>query len=100
MRAAVRAQSLDVSTSSAATIQSGACLARLDPGKIANLTLRAPRYSARGRRLAAPAPGPPSPPAEATGRAGSVFMPICDRSAERSEACPNGPSAEEELTFT
>jgi hypothetical protein len=73
MLATVRAHSRDVSTSSAATIQSGAFRTRLEPGKMANLALRAPRYSARGRRPEV-APGG----ADAAARAGSTFMPIWD----------------------
>ena len=71
MLATVRAHSRDVSTSSAATIQSGAFRTRLEPGKMANLALRAPRYSARGRRPEV-APGGATRPG---GRAPS-FMPI------------------------
>ena len=45
MRAAVRPQSREVSTSSAAITQSGCFLASDDPGKMANRDWRAPRYS-------------------------------------------------------
>src|SRR5271156_6758452 len=99
MRATVRAHSLDVSTSSAATIQSGPFLARLDPGKMANLALRAPRYSASGRR-------PPEPAEPAAGAlvaaalAGSVFIPICESSPGSKERCTRDRSALEELTVT
>ena len=45
MRALTRAHSREVSTSSADITQRGGFLNSAEPGKIANLALRAPRYS-------------------------------------------------------
>src|SRR5690349_6840729 len=103
MRATVRAHSRDVSTSSAATIQSGGAafaggptppdppaldLVRAEPGKMANRALRAPRYSARGRR-----PGVPE-----GAWAGSAFIPICESRPASRERCNLVRSSDDELT--
>src|SRR5260370_39704102 len=98
MRATVRAHSLEVSTSSAATIQSGPFLAlpgRPDPGKMANLALRAPRYSARGRRPVDPE-GPAG--ADEVAPAGSVFMPIADSSPASKDSGTRVRSDGQEIT--
>ena len=102
IRATVRANSREVSTSSAAITQRGGFRASGEPGKIMNLAPRAPRYSRRPRppRPAAAAPVSLAQPdlGEQAGehrdvdavlvgrRCRSAVMPAL-RAAERSWAC-------------
>ena len=51
LRALTRANRREVSTSSAAITHAGCLAYSADPGKIANLAPRAPRYSPRSRRV-------------------------------------------------
>ena len=78
--ATVRAHSREVSTSSAATTQSGGLRARPEPGKTANLVPRAPRYSGSGRLPRSAPPGPPGrAPGDGLAGASTIFMPTCDK---------------------
>src|SRR5579859_6678654 len=77
MAAMVLPQSREVSTSSAATTQSGGFLARAEPGKTANLVPQAPRYSGRGRRPRAGA-GAPGGAAPARAVGSTTFIPTCE----------------------
>lgn len=85
MRALTRAHRRDVSTSSADITKRGGFLKRAEPGKIANLALRAPTYSFLPEALRGLSPVDVDAPAEPLVDFGTSFIPMWERSPARRE---------------